>query len=191
MKVRQRSGSPLPTSPRSSRAGRVSPALATIRQLAAKLISTPNSAAWPSASHCGPCRARPGAATSVSLPTSAGAIAPAARPARMARPAIRPISASSIALTVAPARADQLQDGDGRAARGGEGGGRARHAEAADRQRRQGDQQQHLAQPVDEPARARTGLVAAGRAPAAFGKAPLECLAGGFGVGRLGQEQIR
>jgi hypothetical protein len=90
----------LPTSPRSSRAGLVSPALATIRQLAAKLISTPNSAASPSANHCGPVSGVTGSSPSVNLPTSAGATAPTASPARMAVAAIRPISASSMVSTV-------------------------------------------------------------------------------------------
>ena len=189
--VRQRSGSPLPTSPRSKRAGRVSPALATIRQLAAKLISTPNSAASPSAIHCGPVSGATGSSGPASLPTSAGAAAPTARPARMASPAISPISASSIVSIVARGGTDQLQDGDGRAARGGEGGGGARHAEPADRQRRQGDQQQHLAQPVDEPARAGAGFVAVGGAPAAVGKLPLERLARRFGIGTAGRSDSR
>ena len=52
------------------------------------------------------------------------------------------------------------------------------------------DQQQHLAQPVDEAARAAAGLVAVGRAPAAVGEALLEGLADRLRVG-AGRQQRR
>ena len=178
-----------PTAPRSNCAGRVSLAPAIARQLAAKLISTPNSAAWPSASHCGLGSGATGRSGPASLATSAGAAAPTARPARMASPAISAQLDQQHRVDRPPRRADQLEDGDALAARGGEGGGGARHAEPADRQRRQRHHQQQLAEPVDEPPRAAAGVVAVGGAPAAVGKALLEGVADGLRVGAVGQEQ--
>ena len=183
MKVRQRSGSPLPTSPRSSRAGRVSPALATIRQLAAKLINTPNSAAWAKAVHCG-------AGVWCNWEQRFGDLADQRRGHGSGRQADDDGHARDQAdlrqqhgIDRRTACPDQFQDGDGRAARCGESGGCARHAEPADRQRRQSHEQQHLAQPIDEAASAASGFIAAGRAPSGFGEALLKCLARGFGVG--------
>ena len=136
-----------PTSPRSSCAGRVSTAEATGPQLAAKLISTPNRLASAKASHCGAGSGGTGSSRAGNRADQRRGDRADGQPDREGRGDDDQHLDDQHRVDRAAAGADQLQDGDGRPARGGEGGGRARHAEPADRQCRQGDQQQHLARP--------------------------------------------
>ena len=67
--------------------------------------------------------------------------------------------------------------------------GRAGDAEPADGQRRQGDQQQHFADALDEAPGAAAGLAAVDGAPAALGEALAEGLGGGARIGAFGEQQ--
>ena len=184
-----RAGFTPPTAPRSNCAGRVLLAPLIAPQLAAKLISTPNKAAWPSASHCGLASGVTGKSGPASLATRYGAAAPTASPARMASPAITPSSISSIAWIVrrgAPTSFKMAMLWRREAAKA------AAALDMPSPPIASADSatiSSNLPEPVDEPPRAVAGVVAVGRAPAAIGKALLEGVADGLRVGAFGQEQ--